>query len=382
MVRQVMMITAMLSLLVCWRVHAQPGLTVKDGQFYRDGQPYRGVGCNYFDLFRRILRDPTNTTTLAGLEQLAQAGIPFVRFSGPYAASEWRIYLDSKDEYFRRFDLVVRAAEKSGIGLIPSLFWSFSLSEVAGEARDQWGNPQSRTLALLRQYTADVVGRYRTSPAIWGWEFGNEKNLGADLPNAAQFRPKGGTERDDVTSAHLVTMLTEFAKAVRALDPSRPLFSGNSNPRPSAWHNTAETSWKPDTQAQTREILLRDNPAPLNTLGIHFYGEEAADKTFGVWVTNSLHYLTWLRGVADEAKRPAFVGEFGVEIAKDGASARPRFEAMLDELERSGMDLAAFWVFDLPNQSTTWNVTFANDRAYMIGLTAEANRRWGRKANE
>jgi hypothetical protein len=42
------------------------------------------------------------------------------------------------------------------------------------------------------------------------------------------------------------------------------------------------------------------------------------------------------------------------------------------------MDLAAFWVIDLPNQTATWNVTFDNERAYMIGLTAEANQRWGR----
>jgi hypothetical protein len=369
------------SLLSSQCVHAQPGLTIKDGAFYREGLPYRGVGCNYFDLFRRVLQEPTNTTSLVGLERLAKAGIPFVRFAGPFFAKEWRTYLDNKEEYFRRLDLVVRAAERDGIGLIPSLFWSFALNEAAGESRDQWGNPQSKTMELMRQYTADVVSRYKSSPAIWGWEFGNEKNLGADLPNAAQFRPKGGTERDDVTSAHLVAMLSEFAKTVRTLDSTRPIFSGNSHPRPSAWHNTANKSWKPDTQEQSREILLRDNPAPLNTLGIHFYGEEAADKAFGAWVTNRLHYLTWLRKVADEARRPVFVGEFGAEIDKQGASVRPKFEAMLDELERSGMDLAAFWVFDLPNQTTTWNVTFDNERAYMIRLTAEANRRWQLQAD-
>jgi hypothetical protein len=359
---------------------AQPGLTVRDGRFWLDGQPFRGVGCNYFDLFRRVLLEPTNTTSLAGLEQLARAGIPFVRFAGPYSAKEWRVYLDTPDEYFRRFDLVVRAAEKSGIGLIPSLFWSFALSEAAGEPRGQWGDPQSRTLALMRQYTADVVCRYKASPAVWAWEFGNEKNLGADLPNAAQFRPKGGSERDDLSSAHVVTMLSEFAKAARKSDASRPLLSGNSHSRPSAWHNTAERSWTPDTQAQAREVLLRDNPAPLDTLGIHIYCEGAADKTLGAWATNRLHYLTWLRGVADESRRPVFVGEFGAETARDGSSVRTQFEALLAELERAQMDLAAFWVFDLPNQSKTWNVTFASDRAYMIDLAAEANRRWRQAA--
>jgi hypothetical protein len=137
----------------------QTGLTVRDGRFYRNGHPYRGVGCNYFDLFTRVLNNPTNTSSLVGLERLAKAGIPFVRFAGPYSAKEWRFYLDNKGEYFRRFDLVVRTAGKNNIGLIPSLFWSLSLCEVVGEKRDQWGNPQSRTLALMRQYTGEVVNR-------------------------------------------------------------------------------------------------------------------------------------------------------------------------------------------------------------------------------
>jgi len=87
-------------------------LQVKDRHFYKDGHVYRGVGANYFDLFRWVMNNPTNTTSLAGLERLAQVGIPFVRFAGPYSAQEWRLYLDNKEEYFRRFNLVVRRAER------------------------------------------------------------------------------------------------------------------------------------------------------------------------------------------------------------------------------------------------------------------------------
>jgi hypothetical protein len=365
------------------RAEGQRGLAVKDGCFVKDGQPYRGVGANYFDLFRRVMNNPADTTSLAGLERLAQAGIPFVRFAGPFSAQEWRLYLDNKEEYFRRFDLVVRTAEKAGIGLIPSLFWTLTLCETVNEPRDQWGNPQSKTLALMRQYVSDVAGRYKDSPALWAWEFGNEMNLSADLPNAAQFRPKNGTERDDVTSAHLVTMLSEFAKAVRAIDQTRPIISGNSHARASSWNNTASRSWKSDTQAQAREIILRDNPAPLDTLGVHIYGSDApSGKELGAWVTGRLHYLTWLRGLADEAKRPVFVGEFGVSAREDGVSVRCVFEAQLQELEQAGIDLAAFWVFDLPSQKKDWDVTFDNDRAFMIGLTAEANRRWAQQLEQ
>lgn len=354
------------------------GLQAREGRFYKDGQPYRGVGANYFDLLRRVLHDPTNTTSLAGLEQLSKAGIPFVRFAGPFTAQEWKLYVDNKEEYFRRFDLVVRAAEKSGIGLIPSMFWTLTLCETVGEPRDQWGNPQSKTVALMRQYVSDVVGRYKNSPALWAWEFGNETNLKTDLPNAAQYRPKGGSVRDDVTAAHLATMLSEFAKEVRRHDPARAILSGNSHARPSAWNNTANKSWTSDTQAQAKTIILRDNPAPLDTIGVHVYGDsENPRKELGEWVSGRLHYFQWLKGVAREVGRPVFVGEFGLARPKDGRNERQVFEALLAEMGQAGIDLAAFWVYDLSSQEKTWNVTFDNERAYMISLTAEANRRWG-----
>ena len=44
--------------------------------------------------------------------------------------------------------------------------------------------------------------------------------------------------------------------------------------------------------------------------------------------------------------------------------------------------LAAFWVFDLKDQEKTWNLTFDNDRAYMLEMTAKANRRWNRARRE
>jgi hypothetical protein len=370
-------VTAVCTLLTAAALAGPHGLQVKDGCFIKDGRPYRGVGANYFDLFRRVLREPTNTTSLAGLEQLSKAGIPFVRFAGPYTAQEWRLYLDDRDEYFRRFDLVVRAAEQSGIGLIPSLFWTLTLCETVDEPRDQWGNPGSKTMSLMRRYTSDVVGRYKESPALWAWEFGNEINLKADLPNAAQFRPKNGTERDDITAKHLVTMLSEFAKEVRKYDPQRAIISGNSHSRASSWNNTASKSWTPDTQEQAKEIILRDNPVPLDTVGVHVYGDNPPEKDLGTWVTSRLHYQQWLKGVAAETERPVFVGEFGLAVKKDKGDVRAVFEALLKEMDVARIDLAAFWVYDLPSQEKDWNVTFENDRAYMIRLTAEANRRWG-----
>jgi sugar phosphate isomerase/epimerase len=74
--------------------------------------------------FFRHLLDPRDTSYEAGFATLAQAHIPFVRLMGcGYWTVEQQLYERNREEFFRRFDDVVRAAERHGIGLIPSLFW-------------------------------------------------------------------------------------------------------------------------------------------------------------------------------------------------------------------------------------------------------------------
>ncbi len=351
-------------------------LKVEDGRFVRDGRPYRGVGVNYFDLFIRVLNAPSNTTSLDGLKALGENGIPFARFSLGYGTKDLKRYFDDPAAYLGALDAVVRCAETNRVGLIPSMFWSFKeFPDLAGEPRDQWGNPDSETHRKMRRFIEDVVTRYRASSAIWGWELGNEPNLAADLPNAAQFRKKGGTERDDIRAKDMVVMLAEFAKEVRRHDPERPVFAGHSHPRASSWHNTAETSWKPDTREQTLEIIRRDNPEPLDTHSLHVYATHDVTKELAAWATNHADYLGPIVAQARAMKRPVWIGEFGLPSKGDDAEVRAKFEALIDAMERTGVDLAAVWVFDLANQKE-WSATFANPRAYMLRLVAEANRRW------
>ncbi len=359
-----------------------PGLWQSNGVVFKGSAPYRGVGANYFDVFIRVLHEPANRTSLDGLERLGRAGIPFVRFAVAYDNADWKVFFERREEFLRRMDTVVHAAERANVGLIPSFFWSFmSFPDLANEPRDQWGNPDSKTSALMRQVVAELVERYKHSPALWGWEFGNEANLLCDLPNAADVRKPGGTEHDDLSAPVMVTMLREFAKEVRRHDPHRLIIAGHSHPRLCAWHNSAEKSWQADTQQQTREILQRDNPAPLDTLAIHIYADTPATKAEAAWAKDHAEYLKVVRQWAREMGRPVFVGEFG--LASKGQpveETRATFERLLAGLEAAQVDLAAFWVFDLDSQSNDWSVTFDNARAYMLTLTAEANRRWNREA--
>ena len=120
------------------------GLSLQQGQVLLEGKPYRGMGANYFSLFSRILKDPTDRSFDDGLRQLAEAEIPFVRFMAcAFWPVQWELYQKDKEAYFKRLDAVVRSAEKHGVGLIPSLFWNMAtLPDLVGEPIDQLGNPQ------------------------------------------------------------------------------------------------------------------------------------------------------------------------------------------------------------------------------------------------
>ncbi len=355
-----------------------PGLSVRDGRFFHEGRPLRAVGINYYDLFTRIAAKPEDTSSLQGLETLASLGMPFVRFNaGGYSGKDWERYRADPEVHFATMDKVVREAERLGIGLIPSVFWHSTLNEAVGERRQSWGDPASETLAQMRDYTRRLVSRYKDSTAIWAWEFGNEWNLKMDLPNAAELRKPGQDERDDLTSEQVLLALREFSAVVRNIDPSRPLITGHSHPRAAAWHNTHEKSWKPDTREQWREIMLRDNAGGYDTLGIHIYADKEVNAECGRWAAGWMNFLAALRELAVETQRPIFIGEFGLGDGGEHApeEVRRRFKEVMDAMEQNDVDLAAVWVFDLKNQTGSWNITPDNERAYMLEDIVEANRR-------
>ena len=348
------------------------GLSVReDGVLLRQGRPYRAIGVNYFDAFGRQLDNPKGESADAGFKALADRAIPFARIRGcGFWPSEQKRYRQNPEEFFARFDKVVRSAERHGIGLIPSLFWHVpTVPDLVGEPVNQWGNPRSKTHEYMRSYVRDAVTRYRTSPAIWGWEFGNEYNLAADLPNAAHHRPPivpplgtpaTRSQQDELSFDDVRTALAAFAAEVRKYDPQRIIVTGNSIPRSSAWHNWKEKKWTADTPEQFALMLRADNPDPTGTICVHIYGE-------------AVRQVAAVAELSRGWKRPLFVGEFGACGPRE--RCEPEFRSLLTAIQRAEVPLAALWVYDFQGQKDTCNVTPTNDRAYQLQAIAEANAR-------
>jgi len=372
-------------------------LSVKDGGLFRNGAPYRGIGINYYDAFQRELEAPAQRNGvadyIAGLEFLQQVGIPFARFAAcPFYPREWKIYRDDPERYFAVLDSLVSEAERRGIGLVPCLFWAyFSVPDLVGEPVSAWGRADSKTRDFMRRYTRDIVSRYKDSPAIWAWEFGNEYMTEADLPGPVDpekwvvpdrdtARQRG--ENDRLTSAAVLGAYMDFLSAVREIDPDRPVMTGDATPRTSAWNLARGGGWKHDSKEQWREAMAEANPT--NTVSLHLYHPKKDGKGYpgyGIAGAATREILAAARAEARKLGKPVWLGEFGPGVGElDPAERRAQVLDFLQWIEELDIPLSAYWVFNSPNPDLkVWNAESGGENAFVFEMIAAANRRLAAK---
>lgn len=364
------------------------GLTVSEnGELLKDCKPYKAVGVNYFDAFYRVLKDPTDKSYVQGFEKLSKNGIPFVRMMAcGFWPNDWEIYLKDKERYFTLLDDVVKTAEKYNVGIIMTLFWNVStIPDLVGEPVSAWGDPESKTISFMKNYTREVVSRYKDSPAIWGWEFGNEYNLIADLPKgylpkvAPQYgTPKQRTERDRLTYRDILTAFIQFADTVREIDKHRIISTGNSIPRPSAYHLAFYGKWQKDSLIQFLYMLNLQNPKDFAAISVHIYPPTLNDRYFMDVIVKSFEDL--IRPMVEFTKREnriLFIGEFGVckHHANSKEEERIKYEELIKTIEKLEVPLSALWVYDRKKPDDSCNVSFENERSYQLWYIIDLNRK-------
>ena len=341
-------------------------LTVQaDGTLRLDNRPFRGIGVNYYSAFERALDNADDTSYDAGFAALGRWGVPFARLDiSGYWPSKANLFFANRAEYFRRLDGLVASAERHGVGLVPTLFWTtFTFPDLAGEHLDQLAVRNSFTRQMMREFAMEIVNRYKHSRAIWAWEFGNEWSLAVDLPNATEWLPPTRTDlgnpatrdqvRDVLATDIILPAMREFADLVRELDPGRPISTGHAMSRPSQWHQDQwkrgllpiNSAWTTDSVAQAEEIALRQCPDPYDLLSVHVYG-------------NDPQRLPNFAAFATRAGKALFAGEFGIPNAD-----QTNYAAMLSTI-RAYSALAAVWVFD--RSVDDYNITTTNERSWML----------------
>lgn len=388
-----LLIQAITAMPVSSQAESLPGLSVaRDGALLLDGVPYRGVGVNYTDAFLRPLRRPGDESYRDDFRKLAANNIPFARIIAcGFSPSDYQLYLQDKENYFKLLDGVVQAAEESNVGLIADLFWSnAAVPDLVGEPRDQWGNSQSKTRQFMRTYIHEVVSRYVNSPAIWGWEFGNECNLSLDNPDAwRNMRPVNArlgmtTSRgpdDTLTTEMFTSALSDFARTVREIDSHRVLLTGNHVPRFSAYHLQRERRNGADNAGQFATMLLRQNPGPFNPICIHTSPISPMPR-FAKRPVSYNELIQTCAGAARSASKSLYIEEFVTCPPKTEcgtAARRQTVSEVLAAIQANNVSLASVWVYGRKMINDPNSLSFEDDTASVLQMIGDFNQKWSQR---
>lgn len=383
------------------------GLSVKEGVIYHRKKPIQTIGVNYFDLFHRVLKDPNDKSYERGFSELKNYNIQFVRFPlTTWWAYEFKLYFDDRKEFFRRLDELVKSAEMHQIGLMPSFLFKFSaIPDMMGEPNQALGDPNSKTTAFVKKFTSEVVLRYRHSPSIWAWEFGNEFDLVVDLPKENQspsslgqtFNPKieaswwcppSRTQKDVLRTADMLHVMKVFADTVRLFDSHRMLSTGNAVPRAGSWHLYHHGKWGKNTLENFIEMLGMQNPEPY-TVCQHLYPAEpeAEAREIEGHPGDPYYRMTISAQWAKQNKRAYILGEWSwgrhfadwigkPEEPDKAKKMRECVDLYIETIQKNNIQLSAFWVYDFDlntPDSQIYTVRGDNRRAWVLDKIKEFN---------
>ena len=367
-----------------------PGLSVaRDGTLLRNGVPYRGVGVNYTDAFWRPLKHPGDESYRDDFRKLGANHIPFARMVAcPLHASDYQLYFEDKEKYFKVLDGVVHAAEEANVGLIANLLFGMHVvPDLVGESCNQWGNAESKTRQFMRTYVREVVSRYVNSPAIWGWEFASEYNLLLDNPDRwrtlpldpTPLDPTPGRTRsrspdDTVTTAIYSSALSDFARTVREIDDHRILLTGNYLPRFNAYHMQTGSRGA-DSLEQWTTMLLRQSPGPFNPICIHA-SPKAQLPHFAKRYNDLIQICA---GAARSASKSIYLEEFVTCPGKTDCSIathRENLNEVLAAIQANNVPLASVWVYERKMVHDRDSLSFDDDTASILQMIADFNRKW------
>ncbi len=351
------------------------GLHVADGgEIQLAGKRYCGFGVNYFGAFAHYwYGDYDNVPFVDAFAKLKEYGVDFIRMPfGGYWTDYYEAFVKDPEAVLRYLDRVVEEAEKAHVGIIVSLFWhDAALPLYLGEHRSAMGDPESETVRFALDYTAAIVSRYASSPAVWAWEIGNEYNLDADLCDTAEWSWLSGYPGEEpsgfdyYSSDEMITFYTLIGEKIREYDGWRMIESGNGEMRSFA-KASAERSramdpekhswtvdWTKNTRSEFDEMNARMTPDPLDCVCFHLQhgtgdGSKQYIDTMAPWgeTIEQAEYFTAYKEAADACGKACIFGEMGDFMdMNDAPDLEEYFRYVIEDVCASGIQLALTWQF-------------------------------------
>lgn len=360
-------------------------LSVRDGCFYLDGQPFSEISFNKFDLLWQLYDqlavgkalgddNPMLQAQNKALRELHEMGFRTIRiFALPWGPMGPESYADPSKRklLYEALDKTLDLCDRHDIRVVWSLaagnFTDTKLVPGKGwvhgeeQQRELMSQPKSRGRQLLNRYIDEMVARYKHRKAVLMWEVGNETTLSADI---------GSTERiyegeRMPTLKDVAGFLDDVAKRIKATDPLRLVNSGGSSMREAQWNLYQRRSWKKDSfEEQFKCFDLLYAKTAVDVIDVHSYmnskpGYIIADGAGG---ETFLDYRGWME-IARRIGKPLMIGEIGLEPKpktdgkvwaetpdyferySDTAAAKPWVEKTLNGVIDAGVQLSYWWCY-------------------------------------
>ena len=215
--------------------------------------------------------------------------------------------------FWREMDSFWDEIDRLGLFAIPSLGahdWHYATQNETINDLVMDRNSKSRKYAVdyIRTFTTSYINR----SSLFFWELGNELNLLVDLPS-----PHCHPTQQCFNTQSMVDFQDALARVIRAAEmhPAskssygpRPISSGFSAPRPSAWHQAHFMPhdphyWDKDSLSQWLDMLQMQNAESIDVWSMHMYDNENGSRNV------SMLSAAVLRARAQG--KMLFLGEYG-----------------------------------------------------------------------
>lgn len=314
----------------------QLGLWVDDGQLMLGDKPFTGIGVNSYTAAFKYFSDPLADDL--DLTNIVNSKIPVmrIRFSA-WGDEGMDMYYENPERFFAILDKCVKACEDNNIGIIASLCWNVTPYRAEGETDKQFhSNPDGEGFQKMLKYMGDIISRYKYSPAIWGWEVGNEYNLRCSVNN------------NDMHPDLLGAFFDYVSEYIRMMDGTkRVILTGNSQNRGFNYHLWKDGQWIKDSAEEELKVSDYYLPENIDIHSIHVYNEQ------WLWDGENVPLKKYLENYVeycDSKKKPLFVGEYCSGDERDSEEARQQnFTNIHNAIVEAKVPLAVIWTNDQLN---------------------------------
>jgi hypothetical protein len=368
--------------------------------------PNSAIGLNAFPLFVQYLgisqgntdyqderhRRVSKAMARKSIISASEIGTKYLRVmvSGFYSPT-LDVLNNDPSAFWSAMDELMAEFKANDMKIIPSLGWHiYQFPDYFGETiSDYIGDPNSRSYLLYTQFISDFVTRYKDQDVVLFYEIGNEYNLHADIIPSHTLNNEPYTGR--FSTAQLSNFQKRIANHIRALDPAGMVGSGNSVPRPSAYHLMLQPAfspegpdWTPDSFDQFKQYvkILEEG---VDIISMHMYNGAPGNNTrFGITGENSAEIVSYMNEAVEETGKLFFMGEFGDSDPHVSVDSNAVFTRnMFNKITELDIPFSAPWIWDFYQFNTYEKNEFTIEQGFtdlLIEKYKEANVNMGNTA--